>query len=255
MREWIRTSDLNQYDVISAFEELIEINWRKSKYNIGVGDTVFIYVGSPYSKIMYKTVCVKDGISARDIIDDRKFWGETNFKNLDTEYVRLHLITKMEDEQLTLEYLQKHSFIKHGIQGAYKSEGYPELFAHINSVFDGEKAELQTIVVDAENVEGKKIAYYTTKYERNVSNRNAAVRLHGCKCMICGFDFEQRYGSIGKNFIEVHHIKPLYDLKEEVAINPKNDLICVCSNCHRMLHRKRGSVLTPEELKMQMNDL
>lgn len=33
--------------------------------------------------------------------------------------------------------------------------------------------------------------------------------------MACVFDFEKVYGDYGRNFIEVHHVKPLYDLGNE----------------------------------------
>lgn len=93
------------------------------------------------------------------------------------------------------------------------------------------------------------MAVYTTKYERNPKNRKDAILYHGLKCQACGFDFEETYGPRGKNYIEVHHAKPLYDIKIEVTVDPKTDLVCVCSNCHRMIHRKRNEILTVEELK------
>jgi putative restriction endonuclease len=57
-------------------------------------------------------------------------------------------------------------------------------------------------------------------------------------CEICEFDFTEKYGEIGKDFIEAHHIKPISELKESDKTKIE-DLIMVCSNCHRMLHRKR----------------
>lgn len=51
--EWIRTAKLKKYDVISAFSDINEIDWRKSGFNIKTGDIVYIYVGKPYSRIMY----------------------------------------------------------------------------------------------------------------------------------------------------------------------------------------------------------
>lgn len=93
---------------------------------------------------------------------------------------------------------------------------------------------------------------YTTTYERNKKNRRMAIELHGAKCSICGFDFEKVYGERGRGFIEVHHIKPLYESKQEIIINPAEDLICVCSNCHRMFHRKKDRVPTPYELKQEI---
>lgn len=102
--------------------------------------------------------------------------------------------------------------------------------------------------------EGKKVAYYMTKYECSSKNREVAIKIHGTKCMICEFDFEEKYGELGKGYIEVHHIKPLSELNEEVVINPETDLICVCANCHRMLHRFRNYIVTPEELKQMVVD-
>lgn len=100
----------------------------------------------------------------------------------------------------------------------------------------------------------KRTVYYTTKYERSSKNREAAIRIHGTKCMICGFDFGQKYGELGKGYIEVHHIKPLATLEQEVVVNPETDLICVCANCHRMLHRFKNYIVTVEELKCIIED-
>ena len=67
--------------------------------------------------------------------------------------------------------------------------------------------------------------------------------------MICGFDYEKVYGELGRGYIEVHHIKPLASQEEEVRVNPETDLICVCANCHRMLHRYRNYIISVEELR------
>ena len=56
------------------------------------------------------------------------------------------------------------------------------------------------------------------------------------KCEVCGFDFEQRYGSIGHGFAEVHHKDPLASSTGRRRVGLKQVAI-VCSNCHRMLHR------------------
>ena len=72
--------------------------------------------------------------------------------------------------------------------------------------------------------------------------------------MICGFDFELKYGELGKGYIEIHHIKPLSNLTEVVVVNPETDLICVCANCHRMLHRFKNYIVLPEELQQMMED-
>lgn len=57
-------------------------------------------------------------------------------------------------------------------------------------------------------------------------------------CEVCGFDFEERYGDLGKGFIEAHHTLPLSELTKATETRVQ-DLALVCANCHRMLHRKR----------------
>lgn len=108
--------------------------------------------------------------------------------------------------------------------------------------------ENETMVI-CSGEEGRKILYYTTRYERNPKLRLEAIRLHGCVCAVCEFDFGKKYGDLGKDFIEVHHTKPLHTLEEEKIVSAADDLVCLCANCHRMIHRKRNAVLTVEQLK------
>ena len=141
----------------------------------------------------------------------------------------------------------------------FNESSYPSLFIHRHLDFYeidfhnldyiiNENNDLESIVSEPHK-EGKTIKYYTTKYERNATNRKLAICAHGTKCMVCGFDFEKVYGELGKDFIEVHHVMPLSNINEEKDINPITDLVCVCANCHRMLHRHKDSILTIEELK------
>jgi 5-methylcytosine-specific restriction endonuclease McrA len=71
-------------------------------------------------------------------------------------------------------------------------------------------------------------------------------------CEACGFDFEETYGTIGKDFIEAHHTIPVSEMMEghETKID---DLIMLCANCHRMAHRKRPW-LTKRQLTTELID-
>ena len=57
-------------------------------------------------------------------------------------------------------------------------------------------------------------------------------------CDVCSFSFTDKYGDIGEGYIEAHHLFPISELKEETVIK-MDDIALVCSNCHRMLHRRR----------------
>ena len=94
----------------------------------------------------------------------------------------------------------------------------------------------ENVETEEGEVEGALIQNNSSKYERKKINRDACIRIHGTKCMACGFDFGVVYGEIAEGFIEVHHNFPL-SLTGEVRINPVTDLSCLCSNCHSVVHR------------------
>lgn len=82
-----------------------------------------------------------------------------------------------------------------------------------------------------------------TARERNralvlLAKQRAITRDGRLACQVCDFDFAQTYGEVGRNFIEAHHTVPLSQLDGERNTRVE-DLALVCSNCHRMLHRRR----------------
>lgn len=89
-------------------------------------------------------------------------------------------------------------------------------------------------------------------YERNPKLRMQAIRLHGLDCMVCGFNFKQKYGDLGENFVEVHHLVPISTISSKQNVDPKHDLVCVCANCHRMLHRS-ANLKSIEDLQSIIN--
>ena len=106
-----------------------------------------------------------------------------------------------------------------------------------------ERKEFETVYTD-----GEKKVKYSTYYERNRRLRKKAIEIHGLTCKVCNLNFEQTYGDIGKDFIHVHHTKPLAETGKCI-IDPEKDLTVVCPNCHSMLHRPAKRVLTVEELR------
>lgn len=99
-------------------------------------------------------------------------------------------------------------------------------------------------------MEGEKKRTYGVKYERDPRVRAAFLRNQAkpYRCAVCGFCFEEVYGDLGNNFIEVHHIVPLSETGER-PVDIATELVCLCSNCHRMIHRGKDHMLTVDELK------
>lgn len=76
--------------------------------------------------------------------------------------------------------------------------------------------------------------------ERRSALADACKRRDKYRCRVCGIKFEEAYGSLGYLFAEAHHLVPLSKLKGQVERTP-DDLVTVCANCHRMLHKMDGT--------------
>ncbi len=76
------------------------------------------------------------------------------------------------------------------------------------------------------------------RIERNNSISKKVKEAKGFICEACNFDFKSKYGVLGKEFIEAHHLKPISSLGiGQFEINILNDFAVLCSNCHSMIHR------------------
>lgn len=96
--------------------------------------------------------------------------------------------------------------------------------------------------------EGKAKQVYVNIYERDQNARKKCIEYYGYKCCVCGILLSDKYGTIGQDFIHVHHIKSLSTIKKEYTVDPINDLRPVCPNCHAIIHRRIPSY-SIEELK------
>ena len=88
-------------------------------------------------------------------------------------------------------------------------------------------------------------------YERNPKARADCLRHYGYDCLVCGVNFEEKYGDIGRQFIHVHHVVPISAIGSRYVIDPVQDLRPICPNCHAMVH-KTDPPLSVEELREQL---
>lgn len=86
------------------------------------------------------------------------------------------------------------------------------------------------------------------RYERDRRNRAAALAIHGSACLACGMDFGKTYGPQADGYIEVHHVAPVSELGSDYVIDPNEDLVPLCPNCHAVAHR-RNPPFTVEEIR------
>lgn len=213
-----------------------EIRWFFNAENISNGEQIkftLIYEGKEYEA----HIEMETSKHSRT----RIFWRTDLKKEFDEILIKYREQSGKKDEYPSVQFTKLS-------ENCYKIE-----FIDLDELNDYEINPLETIETE-HGIEGKKIRIYTTKYERDPANRREAIKLHGTRCMVCDFDFEEVYGELGKDFIEVHHTKPLSSLEHEVEVNPEEDLVCLCSNCHRMIHRNRNKIMTVQELKKLMEE-
>lgn len=121
------------------------------------------------------------------------------------------------------------------------------------SVFDYTTAE--AIELDGEKLlkEGKAITVTVNRYERNLRAKTECIKQHGDSCYFCNFNFGKAYGKTAEGHIHVHHIKPLSEIKKNYIVNPINDLIPVCPNCHVVIHMYKPALTIKEMKKLMLN--
>lgn len=109
-KEWIIPANPKYYDIIHAFDDADEINWKQGS-GIKAGDTVYMYVGSPVSAILYKCKVTKTDIpySYRD-------------RNLTIKaLMKIKLLKRYDPEKFTFEVLKED----YGIYAVRGPRGIP----------------------------------------------------------------------------------------------------------------------------------
>lgn len=253
--DWLISANPKLYKHEEAFDDFGFIDWRMRNRKYAVGDTVYIYLGHNIRKVLYKCNISRINLDSKEYKDDFDYWIDKAqyAEDLGGQYMRLELIERVDNKALNLENL-KNNGLKNAPQGAKKLNG--KLLNYISFYFNANNSDnfYPDEIEDNQRIyEGSKKIITVNSYERNAEARQKCIELYGLNCQICGIDFEQRYGEIGKGFIHVHHKIPLYTISKTYAVDYKTDLIPVCPNCHAMLHRKlNGKELTVDELKKKI---
>ncbi len=121
------------------------------------------------------------------------------------------------------------------------------VLADLSAELDPEKT---TVIA---RTEGGRRVVISARIERDPSLRDAALRIHGTICIVCGFSFGKVYGEWGEGFAIVHHLQALGgETAGQRDTDPATDLVVLCGNCHCMVHRKQRIVLSVAELKSKL---
>lgn len=233
---WMISANPKIYNIEKRFTDENHVFWRQN-YNFNVGDFVYIYITKPVAKLMYLTQVIDINLDSNSIEENQIYWNNKRDEEVikSQKYSHLSLISNLEDHNLTLNTLLENG-LKAAPQGSIiLSETLKSFLSSVifNAINKEKEVELEDIVY----IEGEYKSYLTKKYERNLVARKECIKHHGNSCFICGFNFEAVYGDIGKDYIHVHHIIPISRIGKTYEVDPKNDLIPVCPNCHAMIHK------------------
>lgn len=255
--KWSQWNDPNNEPYIEKnIEELkntgkVTLMWScKSHKSIRPGDRAFLVtVGSSPKGIIASGKVVSEPFIS-------KHW--SNEDEVHRVLIEFDILLNPEkDPILTLDNLKKGNLSKqawtpHSSGISIKSEVVDELEEEWFKFLTTQKFRynqfLETNESDITFIEGSASQVTQTRYERNSHARKKCLLYYGYSCSVCEFNFESYYGSLGYQFIHVHHLNKIATIKQEYEVNPIKDLRPVCPNCHSMLH-KQNPPFTIEELK------
>ncbi|HYH54148.1 MAG TPA: DUF3578 domain-containing protein [Solirubrobacterales bacterium] len=95
--------------------------------------------------------------------------------------------------------------------------------------------------------ESRRYRWHLRAEGRNSRLAQLAKAIQGYRCEVCGRDFVEELGPVGKRCVDAHHLTPFSDLNERpVALDPASDFAIVCANCHRLIHSETPPLLPAE---------
>ncbi|UXH44427.1 HNH endonuclease [Rossellomorea vietnamensis] len=169
-----------------------------------------------------------------------------NFRNPNGVYMKMSNFLRL-DPNYKGKGLERGSKLEEDVWNEFYSNKSKlrDLATNIKASVESKKEEIKFPINEEEEEvfpEGKILFRVHKLRERNVGavkkKKQQALENNELYCEICQFDFFKTYGEIGKGFIECHHTIPVSEYTEKNNTRLQ-DLILVCSNCHRMLHRRR----------------
>jgi len=137
---------------------------------------------------------------------------------------------------------------------------YNDVKSSLGKVYN---ARTSTIIPYEELIaEGETKTVVTKSYERSRKLRNVAIE-HFTKngiitCDCCGFEFKSFYGEVyGTSCIEIHHLKPIFQYASMSVVQTIDEalknLLPVCPNCHRVIHRNNITAELIPSFKLQLS--
>lgn len=122
-KDWIIPANPKYYDVIKGFEESEIIDWKQSS-DVRVGDIIYMYVGAPYSALMFKCKAVEVDIP---------YQFEADYLTI-KKVMKIKLLCKYGADFMTLERMRN----EHGVYSVRGPRSMPVSLKEELNAYEGE---------------------------------------------------------------------------------------------------------------------
>ncbi len=234
-------------------EEDIRKRWSCQNEDAAIGDRVFLLKQGDGTRGVFASGTVREIVGLAPHFDPEK---ACQGKMKHYVIVQFDALLQPEVEPILPYLVVQRLFAKEATAFLRRQSGTEiksKLAAQLDSVW---KSHLQCVELDFELAafEGAQRHLFVIHRQRERALRELKIaqvkQAEGgrlpCAVRNCNFDFQSAYGRLGKDYAQVHHLKPLSKLKGPQQMT-LDDLIVVCANCHAMIHRN-GECRNPKSL-------
>lgn len=260
MKTWIFQGNPDKFGIDEYLLKTQEIYWSvtkpKHQNEVSIGDEVYIWRAKGSHNAVSGIVAfgvVNEECAPREKLKNQlilydNLWSEpfseaSNIKaGIAVKEVRLSPLDGMltSEELLNDPTLSKMQILTARVGSNFLLSGSQSQL--VKNYWDGLNLEVKEPDDDLPSSKEGRIQLRLHKVrERDPKLRKKAIDIFvrkngGIFCEVCKFSFEEKYGDLGKGFIEVHHLKPISEYADNETTSIEN-LKLVCSNCHRMIHK------------------
>jgi hypothetical protein len=267
---WILQGNPNRFDIDEYLSRYSFIYWSTptNQKDFLIGDSVFIWrAGKDAGVVAYGIV--KELPAPRGSVKTPEALGEGFWVSQIDEPSEVKVGIEIEEVRLSNEedMLEREVLKTHPVLGQNRVITNPvgtvfrlntEEEKTLLDLWQGNSAVIKDVQYSA--LEGGlqlKSHYRRERSRKLISLKKEQYKSsHGVlRCEICGLSFVEIYPeSLGEDFIEVHHKTPLSQIEKTVKTT-LDDLILVCANCHRMIHRTKDCERNVELLLMHFRNV
>lgn len=251
---WILQGNPNRFDIDGYLSRYSFIYWSTptNQRDFAIEDEVFIWrAGADAGVVAYGTVkelpVPRKSVKTPDALGDDLWVSQVDEPSEVKVGIKLEDVRLSKDEDM----LERGLLKEHPVLGRCRIITNP-----VGTVFrlNPEEREFLFNLWQGKSLTGVDFQYSAMEGNLKLKvhyRRERSRKLIGLKkeqyrknygilrCEVCGLAFEEIYPeSLGEDFIEVHHKTPLSQVENAVKTT-LDDLILVCANCHRMIHRTK----------------